>query len=117
MAGVKDLSRVSALVSPLNEIGFVRVPKPELTDRRFFRKGSWGRGTYHLHICEMNSNDWIEKLLFRDYFRKHPCKAEEYAKLKSELAKKYTHDLQAYTQQKGSFIKDVIDKARRETFW
>ncbi|WP_425481240.1 GrpB family protein, partial [Metabacillus lacus] len=25
----------------------------------------------HLHVCEFNSSEWIEKLLFRDYLRLH----------------------------------------------
>jgi|SRR5690625_456915 len=113
MVGIEDLSRTSTLVAPLSKIEFEYVPKPELTDRRFFRKGLWGRGTCHLHICEMHSKEWIEKLLFRDYLRKHSKVVEEYALLKSELATKYKYDRPAYTQQKEPFIKDIIEKAKR----
>lgn len=66
----------------MNTKSMVHVPKAELKDRRFFRKGLWGQGTCHLHMCEFNSNEWIEKLLFRDYLRLHPDAAEEYALLK-----------------------------------
>ncbi len=52
--------------------------------------------------------------MFRDYLRKHPKIAEEYALLKSELATIYKYDRSAYTQQKEPFIKDIIRKARRE---
>jgi GrpB-like predicted nucleotidyltransferase (UPF0157 family) len=114
MVGVDDLNRTSTLIAHLSEIEFEYVPKPELIDRRFFRKGSWGRGTCHLHICEFESTEWIEKLLFRDYLRKHSKAAEEYASLKSKLAAEYKYDRPAYTQQKEPFIRDIIKKARGE---
>ncbi|WP_394171880.1 GrpB family protein [Guptibacillus hwajinpoensis] len=114
MIGIKDLNSTSALVQPLSEIEFEYVPKPELTERRFFRKGLWGRGTCHLHICEIHSTEWIEKTVFRDYLREHPEFAQEYALLKSELATKYKYDRPAYTQQKEPFIKGIIKKARME---
>ncbi|MFJ3387036.1 MULTISPECIES: GrpB family protein [unclassified Lysinibacillus] len=69
---VQDLDEVSNFVIPLSEIEYEYVHKPEFKDRRFFRKGLWGQGTCHLHICEINSSEWIEKLLFRDYLRLHP---------------------------------------------
>ncbi|MGE7690962.1 GrpB family protein [Lysinibacillus sp. NPDC097214] len=40
----------------------------------------------------MNSNEWIEKLLFRDYLRSHPKAANDYAALKNKLASKYRYD-------------------------
>ncbi|MFJ7698463.1 GrpB family protein [Lysinibacillus fusiformis] len=60
---------------------FEYVHKPEFKDRRFFRKGLWGQGTCHLHICEINSSEWIEKILFRDYLRLHPIGNFGYALL------------------------------------
>jgi GrpB-like predicted nucleotidyltransferase (UPF0157 family) len=114
MVGVENFSKISSIVSPLNSIDFEYVPKPELTDRRFFRKGSWGQGTCHLHICEIHSTEWVEKLLFRDYLKNHPKVAKEYDLLKSELAMKYKYDRPAYTQQKEPFIKKIIEKAKED---
>ena len=54
IVGVKDLNEVSNYVSPLIEIEYEYVPKTEFKDRSFFRKGQWGQGTCHLHICEFN---------------------------------------------------------------
>jgi len=114
IVGVQDLNEVSNFVSPLSKIEYDYVPKPEIRDRKFFRKGLWGQGTCHLHICEFNSSEWIEKLLFRDYLRLNHKVAEEYASLKEELASKYHFDRPAYTKKKEPFIKTVIEKARRE---
>ncbi|WP_421385256.1 GrpB family protein [Bacillus salacetis] len=114
LVGIEDLSTVSSIVPPLNSIEYEYVPKPEVTDRIFFRKGLWGKGTCHLHVCEIHSTEWVEKLLFRDYLRKYPKVAEEYAFLKSELATKYKYDRPTYTCQKEPFIKEIIEKAKRE---
>lgn len=112
MVGISDLDDVAKLITPLARIEFEYVPKPELVDRYFFRKGEWGKGTAHLHICEMNGVEWTEKLLFRDYLRLHPSVASEYAFLKDELAR-YAFDRTTYTLKKEPFIKDIIEKARK----
>jgi GrpB-like predicted nucleotidyltransferase (UPF0157 family) len=41
MIGVTKLEDFEELIQPLSTIDFEYVPKPELTDRRFFRKGLW----------------------------------------------------------------------------
>ncbi|WP_067841748.1 GrpB family protein [Amphibacillus sediminis] len=116
IVGVQNLDKVTNFVSPLSEIEYEYVPKPELKDRRFFRKGLWGQGTSHLHICEFNSSEWIEKLVFRDYLRLHPQVAEEYASLKKKLASIYQFDRMTYTMKKEPFIKTVIERAKREKY-
>ncbi|MED1203265.1 GrpB family protein [Heyndrickxia acidicola] len=114
MAGVPDLEAVPDLISSLNEIGYEYVPKPEIVDRRFFRKGLWGQGTCHLHICEYGGSEWFEKLLFRDYLRLNPLLAKEYELLKQELAVTYKFDRPAYTKNKEPFIRRVVALAREE---
>lgn len=114
MVGVKDLEKVSEVVEPLKEIEYEYVPKPEFKDRRFFRKGRWGRGICHLHVCEINRTEWLEKLWFRDYLRKKPEVATEYAKLKTNLASKYMDNRSKYTEEKGPFIRMIVEKAKLE---
>jgi GrpB-like predicted nucleotidyltransferase (UPF0157 family) len=43
-------------------------------------------------------------LQFRDYLRKHPEAAAEYAALKKELAKKYIQDIESYVDGKTAFV-------------
>lgn len=98
-------------ISKLKEIGYEYVPKIEFPNRRFFRRGQWGAGTHHLHIYELNSNDWNNIILFRDYLRKHPDAAREYMNLKQILAIE-TSDRQTYTDLKGPSIRFVLEKAK-----
>ncbi|MGE7913599.1 GrpB family protein [Lysinibacillus xylanilyticus] len=112
LIGVQSLDEVPNFIDTLSEIDYEYVLKPELIDRRFFRKGLWGQGTSHLHICEFNSNEWNEKCLFRDYIRENPHVAYEYASLKEQLASEYEYDRITYTKEKEPFIKMIIAKAK-----
>ena len=116
MIGVDKLDDFVGLIGPLSKVDYEYVPKPEFLDRRFFRKGEWGKGTCHLHICEYKSNEWVEKLLFRDFLRENPKIADEYLNLKKILAKEYKFDRQAYTRKKEPFIREVIKCAKNKFY-
>ena len=60
-------------IDALSKINYEYIPKLEFKDRKFLRKGLWGQEKIYLYICEYNSDEWIEKLLFRD-FKKLRCK-------------------------------------------
>ena len=64
---------------------------------------------FHLHI--RHPGDWDE-IVFRDYLRRNPRKADEYAALKKALRKRFEHDRDAYTEAKGEFIRACVEAAR-----
>lgn len=109
--GVRDLNEVESMIEPLKQAGYEYVHKPELVDRRFFRKGPWGKGTTHVHVCEYKGVQWREKLAFRDYLRAHPEVRAAYADLKKDLASRYENDRPTYTSEKEPFIRSVLAKA------
>lgn len=114
LVGIDQLNRMEVIVESLHKVEYEYVPKPEFPDRLFFRKGLWGQGTCHLHICKYDEKEWVEKLLFRDYLRLHPKAAKEYELLKRRLAKQFPDDHHAYTQAKEPFIHAIIQKAREQ---
>jgi GrpB-like predicted nucleotidyltransferase (UPF0157 family) len=61
-------------------------------------------------MVEVGSDLWKNHLLFRDYVRKHPEVAEEYERLKGDLAIKYERDREAYTEGKSRFIEEVLKR-------
>ena len=67
---------------------------------------------YHLHVAPVNHPLW-DRLLFRDYLRRHPEAVKRYEKLKYRLAGLYRNDREAYTEGKAGFIKKITDKARK----
>ncbi|SFG33100.1 GrpB domain, predicted nucleotidyltransferase, UPF0157 family [Halobacillus alkaliphilus] len=113
MAGVRSLASYDSYIPHLSTIGYMYVPKPELVDRRFFKKEKEAQ-TFHLHLCEFGEKEWEEKLLFRNYLRQHSKAVEEYNSLKLRLANRYSNDRPAYTKSKGAFISSIIQKAKRK---
>ena len=87
------------------------VHKPEFPMRLFFRRGALGAGTHHLHIFEDGGLEWNRMIAFRDFLRANPNEHEEYAELKRRLAET-SSDRQMYTDGKGSFIVDILKKAK-----
>jgi GrpB-like predicted nucleotidyltransferase (UPF0157 family) len=61
---------------------------------------------------EIDSRDWENLVLFRDYLIQHPGLAEEYAALKAELAQRYPTNREAYLDGKAPFIERVLEMAR-----
>ncbi|TXK85767.1 GrpB family protein [Paenibacillus sp. N3.4] len=111
---VRDLNDADSFVEPLMTIGYEYVPKVDFIRRRFFRKGEWRKGTHHLHVYEITSNEWRNNLLFRDYLRSSPVLLNQYAELKKQLAKYHSNNRNEYTKSKAPFIQRVIEMARKE---
>ncbi len=117
MVGLSRLVDARECIEPLQSIGYEYVPDYEdsIPPRRYFRKGPpEARTTHHLHIVELTSDFREQHLLFRDFLRAHTEVAQEYYKLKVELADKYRFKGQAYTDAKTPFIESVMAKARAE---
>ena len=99
----------------LEEAGYLFAAQPgKPAPGMMFMKGDtpqgFAREVFHVHVRYLG--DWDE-LYFRDYLRKFPRKAAEYEALKRRLQVKYTHDRDAYTKAKGSFIKSTTALARK----
>lgn len=69
-----------------------------------------------MHIGEIGKSYIEEMILFRDYLCKHKDIAKEYAKLKKQLAQKHKDNREVYTEKKEKFIKQIIKKAKKQTY-
>lgn len=65
----------------------------------------------HVHVCAAGHYQINEYLTFRDYLRTHPEKATLYARKKTELAARFTHDNISYMNGKGAFVNALIKEA------
>jgi len=119
MVGLRQLTDAKDCIGPLRRIGYEYVPELEadIPERCYFHKGpsSVPEKHYHLHMVEIHGEFWNAQILFRDYLRTHHDSAQEYFKLKKDLATKYRLDREAYNKAKTSFIKSTIAKARSDT--
>ncbi|HEU5382598.1 MAG TPA: GrpB family protein [Ktedonobacteraceae bacterium] len=109
---VANFEPLDAYRVPLVNCGYIfRAENPERT-KRYFRETP-GQRRVHIHVRRVGSFSEQFALLFRDYLRTHPQVAADYARLKMELAERYTRaeDRPAYTEAKSPFIWSVMAQA------
>ncbi len=116
MAAVRCLEDAERCVEPLAGIGYEYVPEYNdlIPDRRYFHKGPPEGRTFHLHMAEHRGDFWTKHLLFRDWLRRHPEDAQDYFRLKKELADRFGRDREGYTEAKTGFIESMVARARSE---
>lgn len=110
MAAVETLEASRAAIARLEAFGYCYAPyKAEVM--HWFCKPSPALRTHHLHLVPLHSALWVERLRFRDALRADTELARAYAELKLELAARFGHDREAYTQAKAPFIQAVLAAA------
>lgn len=117
LVGVTSLDRARQEAIPaLEALGYAFWFDNPDKDHLFFVKGLPPNSprSHHVHIVEMNNDHW-DSVVFRDYLRAHPAEAARYAALKRDLAVRYRADREAYTEAKGDFVREIMEKARAET--
>ena len=78
----------------------------------FFKKPVEWPSTHHVHLCVAGSEQERDHLAFRDFLRRNPSVAVEYAALKRELAA--AHDgltlesQERYSLSKTEFVRSVL---------
>jgi GrpB-like predicted nucleotidyltransferase (UPF0157 family) len=107
---VRNFEEAAVCIEPLIQLGYTYRGENGIPRRHHFHKGI--PRTHHLHMNEIDSADWQNQILFRDYLRQHPETAAEYARLKTELAQRYPADRDAYLSGKAPFIEKVLHLAR-----
>jgi GrpB-like predicted nucleotidyltransferase (UPF0157 family) len=109
MVGVRSLREADRCIEPLERLSYEYRGEAGASGRLFFRKGD--PRTHHLHVAQVGGEFWVDHVAFRDYLRTHPQTAEEYARLKHELADRFRADWAAYTEGKSDFILEVLRRA------
>ena len=114
LIGVKTLENYVEYIDILKRIGYEFRECASEPDRKFFLKRNNDIRTHHLHIVEIDTEEWNKHIIFRDYLIDHKDTSGEYACLKYELARKFTEDRDNYTAAKSKFINMIVDKAKKE---
>jgi GrpB-like predicted nucleotidyltransferase (UPF0157 family) len=116
---VDCLDTARAMKEKFAQIGYEHRPfvpghtKEDLQWQELYVKGPEAKRTHHAHVTVFANDYWNNDLLFRDYLRRHPERAKEYAALKERLAKQYANDRDAYTNSKQGFITETLALASR----
>ena len=115
---VADVEDDAEFRAPIEAQGFVlRFVEP---GHRYFRPPPPLPRLWQVHVCSLGSKWERDHLLFRDYLRAHPERADAYAELKWRLAAEHHQDRIAYTDAKGPFIEETLALAEewaRDVGW
>jgi GrpB-like predicted nucleotidyltransferase (UPF0157 family) len=87
--------------------------KDDLKWQELYVKGPEAKRTHYVHVTVFGGSYWKNDLLFRDFLRKNPERAKQYAELKKQLAKKYTDNRALYTENKEQFIKETLERSKK----
>lgn len=109
--GVRKLSDVPKLKKIFSRLGYGFYKK--FSRQALFAKGPEERRTHYVHVMRYKGAKWTTDILFRNFLRAHPQRANQYALLKKKLARKYPLDREKYTDGKNIFIKTTLRMARR----
>ena len=115
---VPSLQPLSRLGERLSPIGYTHVPDADQEFERtypLFRKPADWPSTFHLHACTAGSEMERRHLAFRDYLRDHSDIADEYVRLKRQLAASHDGSTPAsrekYAMAKTDFVARILRRA------
>jgi GrpB-like predicted nucleotidyltransferase (UPF0157 family) len=109
---VADYEEASRCVEPLDLLGYRYRGEHGIARRHYFVKGD--PRSHHVHMVEIQSENWAITLCFRDQMLQHPELAARYAALKHHLAEKFPTDRASYQEGKAEFIQSVLRSAREQ---
>jgi GrpB-like predicted nucleotidyltransferase (UPF0157 family) len=113
MALVED---VDAPIAALIEDGGYQYPEAfnaTLSRRRWLCRPTAAHRTHHLHLVD-DRTELDRHMRFRDRLRASATLADEYTRLKRELAGRFGNDREAYSEAKSAFIRQVETAAQDE---
>jgi len=135
MIGVKDENQLNSNIDKIISLRYTYVQKYELCMpfRRYFFKlknpevplpniigfqdsdidmGNH-EDNFHIHMVKINSDFWIDQLLFRNYLRENHNARKEYESVKESLAKRDWNSINDYAEAKSDYIAKILEKARK----
>jgi len=116
MIAVRSLEQADAFcIQPIVGLGYeyVKEFEQETPLRRYFRKSNEaGIRTHHIHMVVINSDWWLNHLLFRDFLRADGEARRAYETHKRQLAEREWNTSNDYAEAKTDFILKRMEEAR-----
>ncbi len=113
MPVVHTIEKTDPFNSAMRDLGYDPRGEYGIPGRRYFSKGEGHNRSHHVHTYALDNPDVKRHLDFRDYLIAHPEEAQQYATLKTKLARQFPHDIDAYMAGKEGFIQETIQKAHQ----
>lgn len=100
-------------INLIESLGYVYRGECGIQGRYFFRTDD-EIVKFHIHMFEVTSLEWENQILFRDYLIENKDIAKKYQELKIKLMNVCFGNRDLYTERKGQFISETIEKARMQ---
>ena len=132
MIGVKKEKQLNSSINSIISLGYTYVQKYEICMpfRRYFFKpknpdiqfpkiigfndpdiNKENKDSFHIHMVKINSDFWINHLLFRNYLRNNYKARKEYENTKKALAKMEWDSVNDYANAKSDCISKILEDA------
>lgn len=134
MIGVEEKEQLDSNINNIISIGYAYVQKYEvyMPFRRYFFKlknpdiqlpgiisfndpdidNGNHEDSFHIHMVKINSNFWMNQLLFRNYLINNYKARKEYENVKKTLAKMEWNSINDYAEAKSSCIAKILEDAK-----
>ena len=117
---VRELHPMEPYRTVLERIGYTHVPHPDDAVYPFLHRPETWPHTHHVHVCQAGDDEERRHLAFRDYLRDHPELAREYARVKQDLAPRFSAETfesrEAYVEAKSAFVAPLLERALEEGY-
>jgi len=110
MPVVRRFEDGTACVGSLRKLGYEYRGEYGIAGRHYFVRGD--PRSHQVHLFAADHGEVERHLLFRDFLRAHPDERGAYEHLKRDLAKQFSHDVQAYAAAKTPFCDRIVGLAR-----
>jgi len=107
---VANFEEAARCIQPIEQLGYRFRGENGIPRRHYFTKGE--PRTHHVHMVEIQSENWAITIAFRDQLRQNSDLADKYAALKLRLAEQFPSDRLAYQDGKVEFIQQVVREYR-----
>lgn len=109
LIGVKSLSKDDERLLNLVQLGYESFGEIS-PGRQYFRKR--GAKSFNLAFVKLGSDLWINNIVLRDYLRLNLDEAVQYCKVKQKAYSDGARTLLHYSDLKGPFISELLQRAR-----
>lgn len=110
LIGVDSLALDDKALSDLSELGYEALGEAGVPGRLYFRKRK--PNSFNLAVVLYNGALWKNNIILRDYLRANPDEAKKYGEIKRAIFLKGIDTLLAYSDQKSSYVRELLDKAK-----
>ena len=112
MLVLDNIDDIDAISEKLTQLNYDPIRRQIIPHVSFFTKRQDQTIRFHLHLHERGSPQINRHVNFRDYVIHHPTVADDYAKLKIQLASQFPDDIYSYVSGKDQLVQEIDTKAK-----